>query len=103
MDPHALVCQVLLAAYFRNGDFLSAKFVYNPSYTWTGIMEARYLLKKGVRWKVATGDNISVWRDPWLNCEWNFCIQTPHLHELETLKVSKAYDLWFEYMESRFD
>lgn len=61
--PFALVCRVLHARYFRDGDFLSATLEYNPRYTWTKIMAAQPLVQRGVRWKVVMGEDISVWHD----------------------------------------
>lgn len=52
-------------------------------------MAAQNLVRRGTRWKIGGGENVSVWRHTWLNYDNNFHTKTPHLSELETLKVSE--------------
>lgn len=50
-------------------------------------MAAQPLVQRGVRWKIACGDKVSVWRDLWLNYDGTFHIHTFHIPEVETLTV----------------
>jgi len=36
------------------------------SYAWKSILQGREVLKKGARWCVGNGDDISIWGDAWL-------------------------------------
>lgn len=37
-----------------------------PSYTWRGIREAMWVLRRGMRWRVGDGESIKVWKDAWI-------------------------------------
>lgn len=62
----SLIAQIFKARYFPNNSFLEAELGVNPSYTWRGIWEARWVLKRGMRWRVGDGENIKIWKDPWI-------------------------------------
>jgi len=34
---------------------------------WKSILRSRTLLKKGIRWNVGNGKNITLWRDNWVD------------------------------------
>jgi hypothetical protein len=36
------------------------------SYTWTSILKAGWILKKGGLWKIGDGKTINIWQDNWL-------------------------------------
>ena len=36
------------------------------SYAWRSILKGREVLKKGARWRVGNGKDISIWSDAWL-------------------------------------
>ena len=66
MHQESLVAQVLKAKYFPNASFMEAELGAYPSYTWRGIWEARWVLKRGLRWRVENGESIKVWKDAWI-------------------------------------
>ncbi|KAL8474290.1 hypothetical protein ACS0TY_030936 [Phlomoides rotata] len=74
-DSSALVCQLLKARYFPHGDFLSATLGSRPSYTWTSIMAAQDLVRRGVRWKIGNENGILV-----LSFLWIDDVQSLYLH-----------------------
>ncbi|KAK9677866.1 hypothetical protein RND81_11G172600 [Saponaria officinalis] len=39
---------------------------HNPSYTWRGIWEAKWVLEKGLRRRIGDGETTSIWKDVWL-------------------------------------
>lgn len=86
-NPSALICRILKAKYFSEGDFLNANLGNNPSYTWRDIWCSRVVLAKGIRWKVGNGFHINVWHDPWLRDANNFCIKTPMNPNLQNIRV----------------
>ncbi|KAL0409532.1 UNVERIFIED_CONTAM: putative ribonuclease H protein [Sesamum radiatum] len=65
-NPQLLISRILKARYFPNNDFLHAKIGYTSSFTWRSILAARYVISKGIRWRVGDGQSIRVWNDPWL-------------------------------------
>lgn len=87
-DPYALVSRVLKAKYYPNCHFLDAKLGNNPSFTWTGIIEGQGLLRKGVRWKIGSGQSIRLWNMSWLSRPDNFFIQTPVVDGFNDMVVS---------------
>ncbi|XP_021766279.1 uncharacterized protein LOC110730762 [Chenopodium quinoa] len=38
----------------------------SPSYTWRGIWESKWVLRRGICWRVGNGANIGVWDDSWI-------------------------------------
>lgn len=65
--PKSLFVRVLCTRYIKDHNFLRAQMGSNPSYTWRSIIWARYLFKKGFRWKVDNGRRIKIDHDPWIN------------------------------------
>lgn len=49
MDQESLMCKILRACYFPNGDFLSARLGGNPSFTWSSIFASQELLRRRIR------------------------------------------------------
>ncbi|KAK9921713.1 hypothetical protein M0R45_030213 [Rubus argutus] len=64
--PNSLVARMLMAKYYPNGDFLGAVGNLNDSFVWKSFLWGRELLLKGVRWRVSNGENIKVFKDPWV-------------------------------------
>jgi hypothetical protein len=64
--PKSLLSRVLKAKYYPKSDFLHAKHTQNMSYTWTSILKAGWILKKGGLWKIGDGKTINIWQDNWL-------------------------------------
>jgi hypothetical protein len=64
--PESLLSRVLKAKYYPKSDFLHAKHTQNMSYTWTSILKAGWILKKGGLWKIGDGKTINIWQDNWL-------------------------------------
>lgn len=75
-DHKSLVCKILKAKYFPDSVFLSANLGRNPSFTWTSIHASQDLLKRGTRWKVGEGNQINIWRNPWIKDDNNFYVRT---------------------------
>lgn len=64
-QPDTLVAKLFKAKYFPHCDFLEAKVGSNSSYAWRSLCEARALLKKGIKWKIWSGNDIKVWSHAW--------------------------------------
>ncbi|KAL8458018.1 hypothetical protein ACS0TY_035771 [Phlomoides rotata] len=87
-DHTSLVCKILKAKYFPRGQFVDSSLGNNPSFTWRSIWSSRDLARKGTRWKIGDGINVSVWYHPWLNDSTNFYIRTPIIEGFEYLVVN---------------
>ncbi|XP_056850702.1 uncharacterized mitochondrial protein AtMg00310-like [Raphanus sativus] len=66
-NPEALLSQVLKGKYFPDCSFMESTQKQTASHGWTGIMEGKEVLKKGLGYLVGDGENISGWYDPWLS------------------------------------
>jgi hypothetical protein len=69
--PDSLCARVLKAKYYPNGYLLDTAFPVNQSITWKAIVHGLELLKKGVCWRVGSGNLIRIWRDPWIPRGWS--------------------------------
>ena len=69
--PESLCARVLRAKYFPNGNLIDTAFPTNQSPTWRAIVHGLELLKKGIIWRIGSGDNIRLWRDPWIPRSWS--------------------------------
>jgi hypothetical protein len=65
-DPESLCARVLRAKYYPNGDILKAGPKTGSSFTWQSILAGLTTLKRGLIWRVGTGEKINIWRDPWI-------------------------------------
>lgn len=73
--PEILVSQVFKARYFPQGTFLTAKIGSSTSYIWRSILEAQYVIKKGIGCRVGNSESISIELVPWLPVE-----SDPYIH-----------------------
>lgn len=60
-NPDDFWVKMLKGLYFPNSVFLSAKKGSKASWGWSSLLEGRYLLKKGLAWKVGDGSSINIW------------------------------------------
>ncbi|KAG2568194.1 hypothetical protein PVAP13_7NG300424, partial [Panicum virgatum] len=64
--PQSLCARVLRAKYYPTGNLFDTAFPANQSPTRKAIVHGLELVKKGVCWKIGSGENVRIWRDPWL-------------------------------------
>jgi ribonuclease HI len=64
--PHSLCAQVLKAKYYPRGQLQDTVFSANASPAWQGVQHGLDLLKKGLIWRIGNGNQIRIWRDPWI-------------------------------------
>lgn len=81
------MARLLKAKYFKHGDFLTAHAGFNPSYTWSSILEGRKVLNTGLIWSIGNGQNINVWRDPWISDGGNPYVISEHGGDQNNLMV----------------
>lgn len=69
--PESLCARILKAKYYPNGNLLDTAFPLNQSCTWKAIAHGLELLKKGLIWRVGSGEKVRIWRDPWIPRGWS--------------------------------
>jgi hypothetical protein len=45
---------------------LRSKNPAHSSYTWRSIAQSRDIIRRGSRWRIGNGENVSIWKDNWL-------------------------------------
>ncbi|CAN6580853.1 unnamed protein product [Malus baccata var. baccata] len=65
LQPDSLLANVLREKYFPGKTFGEANGGRGTSWGWKGILEARKVLVRGIRWRVGDGTCINIRKDPW--------------------------------------
>lgn len=66
-DPTSLLARVLFGRYCTQTSFLNAQCPSSASHGWRGVLVGRDLLSKGLGWALGSGNEASIWSDPWLS------------------------------------
>ena len=74
---NSLFYRVFKNKYFHDEEFIHAKKGHHPSFAWRSIWAAQSLIRDGVKWQVANGKSISIWKDKWTNTPSTFRIVSP--------------------------
>ena len=83
----SLLARSLKARYYPRTSLLEAQKVHNSSYSWRSILDTQGLLKKGIRWRVGNGTDISVWNDGRLPKNIQFKASPPLVEVDQDMKV----------------
>ncbi|XP_057423749.1 uncharacterized protein LOC130717521 [Lotus japonicus] len=86
---NSLMARVLKACYFRHSPLMEATKGSRPSYTWSSIMGARWVLDKGCLWRVGTGENINIWSHQWVPGAAGFRLFSGHNYRPGLQRVSQ--------------
>lgn len=89
--PQSLVARLFRARYFPEGHILQAGKGTEPSFIWTGIWEAKEQLRAGFRWILGNGNDIRIFKDPWLKGKTDFCVEDSHLNVVRNDKVCSYF------------
>lgn len=92
-DANPFVTKLMKSKYFPNTDFLNAQLGASPSYMWRSIFAAQSIVKQGCRRSIGTGEDTSIWNEPWLTCPENGYITTTVSPELQLAKVSSLLEV----------
>lgn len=60
------MARVLKARYFKHQDIMEAQLGANLSYIWRSIIWSISLLKKGIMWRIGTGEIVQTFKDRWI-------------------------------------
>lgn len=69
--PESLTTKLYKARYFPKGNFIDSKLENNPSFVWRSIWEVKSVVLSRVRWRVGSGESISILGQPWLHDDFN--------------------------------
>lgn len=91
-NPGTLVARVLKARYYSDCHLLQARRTGGSSYTWSGIWEAKEVIKDGLRWVLGDGKTINIYTDRWLRGKDDFRVdQMGNWLPEENVKVSDFF------------
>ena len=91
-QKNSLFFRVFKARFFPHCSILEAPYSSTRSKPWHSILKGRDLLLKGARWRVGSGEAISVWNDAWLPSTTHPRIEAQVVPGFEDLKVSALID-----------
>ncbi|KAG8379293.1 hypothetical protein BUALT_Bualt07G0073400 [Buddleja alternifolia] len=97
--PNSLLSRILKARYFPNCSFFEARKGTRPSLSWASILWAREVVTVGSRWRIGSGQSVSIWTDRWLPRPTTFRVITapnmlPHNASVASLinHITRAWD-----------
>ena len=77
---------------------MDASVCSQGSYAWKSLLKGKEVLRKGLRWRIGTGDAINLWSDPWLPSTIQPQIQSLVVQDFANAKVcsiiNPIYKCW---------
>lgn len=89
--PDALVSRVLKARYYPDCHLLQACRRGGSSYTWSGLWEAKEVMKQGLRWVLGDGNTIKIKTDKWLRNKDDFRVDQNNSLVNDNAKVCEFF------------
>lgn len=68
-SPTSLLGKTLLGKYCSSANIMECSVSGSISHGWRGIMVGKEVLKLGLGWSIGNGENIRIWKDPWLSAK----------------------------------
>ena len=93
-NENSLFYRVFKAKFFLDYSILEAPNSAKRSYTWRSILKGREVLKKGGRWRVGNGKDISIWSDAWLPSISTPKVSNPMEIEFPEVKVNSPINAY---------
>ncbi|GAU29295.1 hypothetical protein TSUD_226660 [Trifolium subterraneum] len=84
-----ILSRVFKAKYYPKEGFLEATLSHNPSYVWRSIHAFQVIVRRGLRWRLGNGNNINVWRQPWLRHSNQPYVTTTMIEGRKEMKVAE--------------
>jgi hypothetical protein len=92
-DTDSLVSRIFRARYFPRGSYLTASLGHNPIYVWRNILQARFIVRGGARWRIGSGATIPIMREPWLSDGGSIDGNYDVLHVIGNASVQSLIDI----------
>jgi len=70
---------------------MDASVCSQGSYAWKSLLKGKEVLRKGLRWRIGTGDAINLWSDPWLPSTIQPQIQSLVVQDFANAKASTQF------------
>ena len=86
-NQNSLFYKVFKSKFFPDCLILEASNSHSGSYAWQSILKGHDVLLKCARWRVGSGESISVWLDAWLPSLEYPWIQSQIVEGFEDIKV----------------
>lgn len=85
-DESFLVAKILKAKYYPNYSFMDTIVGKGASFCWRNFFKVREILALGLRWKIGSREEFSIWNDKWVPLPFLFqnlisqtyCLQSFH-------------------------
>ncbi|CAA7060148.1 unnamed protein product [Microthlaspi erraticum] len=92
MNPQCLLARILLRKYCKHNTFLEVKGKQTASHGWQSILIGRDLLKTNLGRAIGNGEDINIWREPWMSLEKPLAPIGPAHQNTENLTVSELWN-----------
>jgi hypothetical protein len=92
-NEHTLLSRVFKCKYFPRSCFLKAQSGYQPSYAWRSLFNAKPVIELGLRWSIGNGQQVKIWKDPWLPELSSFKVWSPVRNLDEDAVVAELIDV----------
>ena len=97
-NKDSLFYRIFKSKFFPHGSIMDAPVCSQGSYAWKSLLKGREVLRKGLRWRIGTGDVVNLWSNPWLPSTIQLLIQSPMVHDFANAKVcsviNPSYKSW---------
>lgn len=90
-NPNSLVFGVFKSHYFPNTSLFSATRGGGVSFIWSGLWQAKEVLKKGFNWIIGDGKSIRDHEDPWFGEKDNYMVDDPYVIVDRVFKVRELF------------
>ena len=91
-NPESLCHRVFKARFFPDCSILEARDSIVGSYAWKSILSARDVIRRGMVWRVGTGERVRIKEDRWLPDKTNGLVISPLPQVAAETKVSSLID-----------
>ncbi|CAJ2642045.1 unnamed protein product [Trifolium pratense] len=83
-----ILSRIFKAKYYPKTGFLEANLGHNPSYVWRSIHASQVVVRRGLKWRLGNGNNINVWKQPWLRDDHQTHVTTEMITGREDMRVA---------------
>lgn len=86
-----MVARVYKEWYFNNTSLFEASRGGGVSFIWSGLWQFKEALKKGFKWVLVGGEEIRVFKDPWVRGKENYTVDNTFTGASNDSKVCELF------------